>query len=104
MESDVGLRPEGFDVTTQKQLKARIRGRMAATGERYAAARAQLVGAAADHDHSGPVVDAVQEHETFVAGEVLATSVAYGPVPEATLVGTVFGGHAVKVLATPLPR
>jgi hypothetical protein len=56
--SGVGLWPEGFDVTTQKQLKARIRVRMAATGERYAAARAQLVGPAGDHDHSGPVVDA----------------------------------------------
>ena len=57
MESGVGLRPEGFDVTTQKQLKARIRVRMAATGERYAAARAQLVGAGGHQDHSGPVVD-----------------------------------------------
>jgi hypothetical protein len=36
-------RPEGFDVTTQKQLKLRIRARMAMTGERYAAARAQIV-------------------------------------------------------------
>ena len=58
MESDVALRSEGFDVTTQKHLKARIRARMATTGERYAAARAQLVGAGADHDHSHPVVDA----------------------------------------------
>ena len=58
VESGVGLRPEGFDVTTQKQFKARIRVRMAATGERYAAARAQLVGAAGDQDRSGPVVDA----------------------------------------------
>ncbi len=57
VESGVGVRPEGVDVTTQKQLKARIRARMAATGERYAAARAQLVGPA-DHDHVGPVVDA----------------------------------------------
>jgi hypothetical protein len=57
VESGVGLRPEGFDVTSQKQLKARIRARMAATGERYAAARAHLVGAAGDQDHSGPVVD-----------------------------------------------
>ncbi|HWJ51758.1 MAG TPA: hypothetical protein VNT24_00085, partial [Propionibacteriaceae bacterium] len=45
-------------MTTQKQLKARIRVRMAATGERYAAARAQLVGAGGDQGHSGPVVDA----------------------------------------------
>ena len=45
-------------MTTQKRLKARIRVRMAATGERYAAARAQLVGAGGNHDHSGPVVDA----------------------------------------------
>jgi isoleucyl-tRNA synthetase len=47
-----------------------------------------------------PVVDAVSEHETFVAGEVLATSVTYAPVPEPTLVGTVFDGHEVKVLVT----
>ncbi|HEY5978008.1 MAG TPA: BtrH N-terminal domain-containing protein [Microlunatus sp.] len=45
-------------MTTQKQLKARIRGRMATTGERYAAARAQLVGSAEDQDRDGPVVDA----------------------------------------------
>jgi hypothetical protein len=57
VESGVASRPEGFDVTSQKQLKARIRVRMAATGERYAAARAHLVGAAGDQDHSGWVVD-----------------------------------------------
>jgi hypothetical protein len=57
VESDVASRPEGFDVTSQKQLKARIRVRMATTGERYVAARAHLVGAGADLDHSGPVVD-----------------------------------------------
>lgn len=44
-------------MTTQKQLKARIRQRMAATGERYAAARAHLVGTAGNHDHPQPVVD-----------------------------------------------
>ena len=57
MESGVGLRPEGFDVTSQKQLKARIRVRMAATGERYAAARAHLAGTGGNHDHSRSVVD-----------------------------------------------
>jgi isoleucyl-tRNA synthetase len=51
-----------------------------------------------------PVVDAVTEHETFVAGEVLATSVHYGPVPEPTLTGAVSDGHQVRVLVTPLPR
>jgi len=50
------------------------------------------------------VVDAVQEHETFVAGEVLATSVAYAPVPEPTLVGAVSDGHEVRVLVTPAAR
>lgn len=45
-------------MTTQKQLKARIRVRMAATGERYAAARAQLVGTGGNHHHAGPVIDA----------------------------------------------
>jgi hypothetical protein len=58
VESGVASRSEGFDVTSQKQLKARIRVRMAATGERYAAARAHLVGAGTDQDHSGAVVDA----------------------------------------------
>jgi hypothetical protein len=58
VESGVVPRPEGFDVTSQKQLKARIRVRMAATGERYAAARARLVGADGDLDHSRAVVDA----------------------------------------------
>ena len=57
MESVIASRPEGFDVTSQKQLKARIRVRMAATGERYSAARAHLVGAGADKDHSATVVD-----------------------------------------------
>jgi isoleucyl-tRNA synthetase len=51
-------------------------------------------------DAPEPVVDAVTEHETFVAGEVLATSVAYGAVPEPTLVGAVSDGHEVRVLVT----
>ena len=42
-------------MTTAKQLKARIRARMARTGERYAVARAHVVGGAVD---TGPVVDA----------------------------------------------
>jgi isoleucyl-tRNA synthetase len=50
------------------------------------------------------VVDAVTEHETFVAGEVLATSVAYAPVLDPTLVGTVSDGHEVRVLVTPTSR
>ncbi|HEU4547914.1 MAG TPA: BtrH N-terminal domain-containing protein [Microlunatus sp.] len=46
-------------MTTQKHLKARIRARMASTGERYAAARAQLVGGSKIRDHRpGPVIDA----------------------------------------------
>jgi hypothetical protein len=57
VESGVGSRPEGFDVTSQKQLKARIRTRMAATGERYAAARARLVGTGGDHDDFRSVVE-----------------------------------------------
>jgi isoleucyl-tRNA synthetase len=35
------------------------------------------------------VLDAVRAHEAFVVGEVLAVSVAYAPVPEPTLRGTV---------------
>jgi hypothetical protein len=46
----------------------------------------------------------VREHETFVAGEVLATSVAYAPATEPTRVGTVSDGHEVRVLVTPIPR
>ncbi len=42
-------------MTTAKQLKARVRARMARTGERYAVARAHVVGGAID---TGPVVDA----------------------------------------------
>ncbi len=41
-------------MTTAKQLKARVRARMARTGERYAVARAHVVGGAVD---TGPVVD-----------------------------------------------
>ncbi len=55
-------------------------------------------------DAPEPVVDAVREHETFVAGEVLATSVDYAPAPEPTLVGTVSDGHEVRVLVTPATR
>jgi isoleucyl-tRNA synthetase len=53
-------------------------------------------------DAPAPVVDAVTEHETFVAGEVLATGVRYAPVPEPTLVGTVSGDYEVRVLVTPV--
>ena len=55
-------------------------------------------------DAPEPVVDAVREHETFVAGEVLATSVAYAPAPEPTLLGTVSDGHEVRVLVNPAAR
>jgi isoleucyl-tRNA synthetase len=55
-------------------------------------------------DAPAAVLDAVQEHETFVAGEVLATSVAYGPVPEPTLAGSVSDGHEVRVLVVPTGR
>jgi isoleucyl-tRNA synthetase len=55
-------------------------------------------------DAPEPVVDAVREHETFVAGEVLATSVEYAPALEPTLVGTVSDGHEVRLLVTPAPR
>ncbi|HET6392625.1 MAG TPA: BtrH N-terminal domain-containing protein [Blastococcus sp.] len=41
-------------MTTAKQLKARVRARMARTGERYAVARAHVLGGAVD---TGPVVD-----------------------------------------------
>ncbi|MFW3171055.1 BtrH N-terminal domain-containing protein [Geodermatophilus sp. CPCC 206100] len=43
-------------MTTAKHLKARVRARMARTGERYAVARAHVVGAGAGDPH--PVVDA----------------------------------------------
>ena len=47
------------------------------------------------------VVAAVRAHEAFVAGEVLATSVAYAPVAEPTLVGAVADGLEVRVHVTP---
>jgi isoleucyl-tRNA synthetase len=40
-------------------------------------------------DGPATVLDAVRAHEGFVAGEVLAVSVAYAPAPEPTLRGTV---------------
>ena len=43
------------------------------------------------------VVAAVRAHEAFVAGEVLATSVAYAPVADPTLVGAVADGLEVRV-------
>ncbi len=42
-------------MTRNKQLKARVRARMARTGERYATARAHVLGAAGG---GAPVVDA----------------------------------------------
>jgi isoleucyl-tRNA synthetase len=51
-------------------------------------------------DAADAVRDAVGEHEAFVSGEVLATSVAYASVAEPTLVGTVADGHEVRVLVS----
>ena len=44
-------------------------------------------------DGTEEVLAAVRRHEGFVAGEVLATSVDYAPVPDATFTGSVDGGH-----------
>jgi hypothetical protein len=83
--SGVGSRPEGFDVTSQKQLKARIRTRMAATGERYAAARAQLVGTGGDHDDVRSVVDTGwtlrggADPDSAALANILANSRVVGP-------------------------
>jgi Butirosin biosynthesis protein H, N-terminal/Domain of unknown function (DUF4872) len=83
--SGVGSRPEGFDVTSQKQLKARIRTRMAATGERYAAARAQLVGTGGDHDDFRSVVDTGwtlrggSDPDAAALANILANSRVVGP-------------------------
>ena len=85
VESGVGSRPEGFDVTSQKQLKARIRTRMAATGERYAAARAQLVGTGGDHDVFRSVVDSGwtlrggSDPDSAALANVLANTRVIGP-------------------------
>ena len=46
-------------------------------------------------DAPGPVLDAVRAHEGFVAGEVLAVSVAYGPVA-AWSSGAVIGPDGVS--------
>ncbi|MFC5993357.1 isoleucine--tRNA ligase [Pseudonocardia hispaniensis] len=58
-------------------------------------------------DAPEPVLDAVRAHEEFLAGEVLAMSVAYAPMAEPTLVGKVSDGHeirvAVKAQADPAP-
>jgi isoleucyl-tRNA synthetase len=44
------------------------------------------------------VLDAVRARQEFLAGEVLATAVAFGPVTDPTLVGAVTGGGQVRVL------
>jgi len=49
-------------------------------------------------DGPEPVLAAVRAHEASVAGEVLATAVAYGDVAEPTLAGTVADGAEVRVL------
>ncbi|HZZ46828.1 MAG TPA: isoleucine--tRNA ligase [Pseudonocardia sp.] len=46
------------------------------------------------------VLAAVRAYEGFLAGEVLAEAVAYGPVTQATLTGSVTGGSEVEVLVT----
>jgi isoleucyl-tRNA synthetase len=51
-------------------------------------------------DAADAVRDAVREHEAFLSGEVLATSVAYASIAEPTLVGTVADGHEVRVLVS----
>ena len=43
-------------------------------------------------DAPAPVLDAVRTHEAFVAGEVLATSVAYAEVAEPVSTGAVLDG------------
>jgi isoleucyl-tRNA synthetase len=48
-------------------------------------------------DAPEPVRDAVQEHETFVAGEVLARRVHYAPLDDAAFAGTVADGYEVRV-------
>ncbi|MCW0213134.1 MAG: isoleucine--tRNA ligase [Pseudonocardia sp.] len=53
-------------------------------------------------DAPEPVLDAVRTHEKFVAGEVLAVSVAYAPVPVPTSTGSVTSpdGSSAEVLVT----
>jgi isoleucyl-tRNA synthetase len=51
-------------------------------------------------DAADAVRDAVREHEAFVSGEVLATSVAHASIAEPTLVGIVADGHEVRVLVS----
>jgi isoleucyl-tRNA synthetase len=48
-------------------------------------------------DAPAEVLDAVRAHQDFLAGEVLAESVTYGPVAEPTLVAPVTGGVEVRV-------
>ncbi|MGY1812927.1 BtrH N-terminal domain-containing protein [Blastococcus sp. SYSU D00820] len=69
-------------MTTAKQLKARVRARMARTGERYAVARAHVVGGAAG---TGPVVDGGwtlrggTDPDTAALANVLAHRAVTGP-------------------------
>ncbi|HMI35393.1 MAG TPA: BtrH N-terminal domain-containing protein [Propionibacteriaceae bacterium] len=72
-------------MTSQKQLKARIRTRMATTGERYAAARAHLVGTGGDHDDFRSVVDTGwtlrggSDPDAAALANILANSRVVGP-------------------------
>ena len=52
-------------------------------------------------DGPGSVLDAVRTHEAFVAGEVLARGVSYGPVPDTAATGAVAGpdGRGAEVRA-----
>jgi isoleucyl-tRNA synthetase len=51
-------------------------------------------------DASDEVLDAVRAYQDFLAGEVLATTVTYAPVPNPTFVGTVTGNAPVRVHLT----
>ena len=71
-------------MTSTKQLKARVRARMARTGERYAVARAQVLGTV-DGGGGGPVVDAGwtlrggTDPDTAALANVLAHRAVTGP-------------------------
>ncbi|MGH3569096.1 MAG: DUF5915 domain-containing protein, partial [Pseudonocardia sp.] len=49
------------------------------------------------------VLAAVRAHEAFLAGEVLATSVAFAPVTDPTLVGSVADGLETRIQLTRTP-
>src|SRR5688500_15353793 len=71
-------------MTSQKQLKSRVRARMAKTGERYAVARRHVVG---DGGASSGVTDPVVDHGWTLRG---------GTAPDASALANILANREVR--------